>query len=212
MSELNDDSLLAKNRIEALCDGIFAITMTILILELKTPENIPYNLAPEELPGILMDLLPSVEAYLISFLVLGIFWLRHQIQFKYLKYTDRMILSINVLFLLFTGFVPFSVGLVMRYPNVRLTFVIYILNLLVISLIMFWQWNYITRTPKISVNIDKELARKFNWLTFVPVTIFALSFIVSFFNVRVAFLLIYLDPIFYGAYRSFKNRKARLTP
>ena len=79
MSELKDESLLPKNRIEALCDGIFAITMTIMILDLKTPENIPYDLAKDELPKVLLNLLPSVEAYVISFLVLGIFWLRHQI-------------------------------------------------------------------------------------------------------------------------------------
>ncbi|MBS1552299.1 MAG: DUF1211 domain-containing protein, partial [Bacteroidetes bacterium] len=50
MPEYNDESLLPKNRIEALCDGIFAIAMTLMILDLKTPENIPYNLENVQLP------------------------------------------------------------------------------------------------------------------------------------------------------------------
>lgn len=208
MSELKDESLLSKNRIEALCDGVFAIAMTLMILDLKTPENIPYNLANDELPKILLNLLPSVEAYVISFLVLGIFWMRHQIHFKYIQYTDRKILSINILFLLFIGFVPFSVGLMMRYPDLFITFIIYDLNLLIIALIMLWQWFYISKTKKILVeDVDDKMIRRFHLLTLVPVIIFLLSFLVSFISVRAAFMLIYLDPLFFSIYRSVKKRK-----
>ncbi len=71
MSDYNDESLLPKNRIEALSDGIFAIAMTLIILDLKTPENIPFNLEYEELPLTLLNILPDVEAYAVSFLVLS---------------------------------------------------------------------------------------------------------------------------------------------
>jgi len=103
MHELTDDSLLPKNRLETLTDGIFAITMTLIILDLKTPENIPYNLAEIELPEILINLLPSIEAYAVSFIILGVFWLRHQVQFKYIRSTNRLLLSVNMIFLLLIG-------------------------------------------------------------------------------------------------------------
>jgi len=208
MSDLKDESFLSKNRIEALCDGIFAIAMTLMILDLKTPENIPFNLAKDELPKVLLNLLPSVEAYAISFLILGIFWMRHQIQFKYIQYTDRTILSINIIFLLFIGFVPFSVGIMMRYPDLFLSFIIYDLNLLIIALIMLWQWFYISKTKKILVeDVDDKMIRRFGLITLVPVTIFILSFLVSFISVRGALMLIYLDPLFFAIYRSVKKRK-----
>lgn len=207
MPEYNDESLLPKNRIEALCDGIFAIAMTLMILDLKTPENIPYNLENVQLPVTLISILPDVEAYAISFIVLATFWLRHQIQFRYLKYVNRKIIALNVFFLMFIGFVPFSVGLVMRYNDIQLPTLIYISNLLMISVILTLQGWYISRNPKIRFEeIEPEILKKYFIFTIVPIVIFSVSIIVSFFNLRLAFLLIYLDPIFYSIYRIVKKR------
>ena len=127
MPDYNDESLLPKNRIEALSDGIFAIAMTLIILDLKTPENIPLNLEYEELPLTLLNILPDVEAYAVSFLVLAVFWLRHQLQFRYLKFANRKIIVLSIFFLMLIGFVPFSVGLVMRYNDIQLPTLIYII-------------------------------------------------------------------------------------
>ena len=144
-----DDTVLPKNRLESLCDGIFAIAMTLLVLDLKTPENIPPKLVDEEIPGILYNLLPSFEAYFVSFFVLAIFWLRHQIHFKYIKNTNKIIITINVVFLSLIVFVPFSVGLMMRYYKPHVPLLIYIINLLLISLTLSVQGWYITKKKEI---------------------------------------------------------------
>ncbi len=207
MPEYIDESLLPKNRIEALCDGIFAIAMTLMILDLKTPENIPYNLENVQLPVTLMNIIPDVEAYAISFIVLSIFWLRHQMQFRYLKFANRKIVTLNIFFLMLIGFVPFSVGLVMRYNDIQLPTLIYIANLLMISLILTIQGWYISRNPKIRFEeIDPDIIKKYFIFSIVPLFIFSVSIIVSFFNLRLAFLLIYLDPLFYSVYRIVKKR------
>lgn len=207
MSDYNDESLLPKNRIEALSDGIFAIAMTLIILDLKTPENIPYNLEYTELPLTLLNILPDVEAYAISFLVLAVFWLRHQLQFRYLKFANRQIIVLSILFLMLIGFVPFSVGLVMRYNDIQLPTLIYIINLLMISVILTIQGWYISKNKKIRFEeIEPEILKKYYVFSIVPIVIFSVSLIVSFFNLRLAFLLIYLDPAFYSIYRIVKKR------
>lgn len=208
MSVNNDESLLPKNRIEALCDGIFAIAMTLIILDLKTPENIPLNKLKEELPKILFELIPEMEAYAVSFIVLAIFWLRHQIHFKFLKSADKKILTINVVFLLFIGFVPFSVGFMMRYYNFHLPYLVYVINLLIISVILYYHWFYISGNDSLLLENETDIVivKKYRFLSFIPVIIFSLSLFVSFFSVRIAFFIIYLDPIFYMLYR-FVDKK-----
>ncbi|MBK8383004.1 MAG: DUF1211 domain-containing protein [Ignavibacteria bacterium] len=197
MPDYNDESLLPKNRIEALSDGIFAIAMTLIILDLKTPENIPFNLEYEELPLTLLNILPDVEAYAVSFLVLAVFWLRHQLQFRYLKFANRKIIFLSILFLMLIGFVPFSVGLVMRYNDIQLPTLIYIINLLLISVILSIQGWYISKNKKIRFEeIEPDILKKYYVFSIVPILIFSVSLIVSFFNLRLAFLLIYLDPMF----------------
>ena len=106
MKDIQDESVFPKERLAALCDGIFAIQMTLMILDLKAPDNIPNNLAGEELPAAIYNLLPSIEAYVISFFVLGIFGARHQLQFKFFESIDRVVIMLNLLFLLLIGFVP----------------------------------------------------------------------------------------------------------
>lgn len=210
MSNDSTESLLPKQRLENLCDAIFAITMTLMIFELKTPQSIPRNLERSELPNALLSLIPSVEAYVISFIILGIFWLRHQIQFKYLESVNFTILFINIFILLLTGFVPFSVELLKEYPDYNLPFMIYSLNLCLISLLLLFQWYYISNHDKISNKIlNPSISKKLLHLSLIPLGIFLASFIVSYFNVRYAFFIIYLVPLFYLIYNYYYNKKLR---
>jgi uncharacterized membrane protein len=198
MRDVKEESVFPKERLAALCDGIFAITMTLMILDLKVPENIPKNLASEELPGAIFNLLPTMEAYVISFFVLGIFWARHQLQFIFFDAVDRVIIILNILFLLLIGFVPFTVGLKKDYPAVQFPFILYVSNLTVISLILSAQWEYALKKKLIIKDeLSSLLKKRFFIMSVIPIVIFVVAFIVSFFHVRLAFLTIYLFPIFY---------------
>lgn len=201
---------LPKERLENLCDAIFAVTMTLMILELKTPDNIPKNLAPEELPPALLDLIPAAEAYVVSFIILGTFWLRHQIQFRYLKSIDLVILITNIFFLLFTGLVPFSVELMKKYPDYNLPFMIYVLNLLVLSIILLFQWFYISKHDELIEDKDRpEIRTKLLSLSYIPIIIFLFSFLISFINIRAAFFVIYSVPFAYLIYNwKFKKKSS----
>ena len=170
-----------------------------MIIDLKAPENIPRNLISEELPGAIYNLLPSVEAYVVSFIILGIFWARHQLQFKFFDSVDRIVIMLNIVFLLLIGFVPFTVGLKKDYPQVQLPFIIYLSNLTLISLMLTIQWEYSKRKKFIIKDEMSSVFRKrFLLMSVIPLIIFAAAFIVSFFHLRLAFLLIYIFPIFYA--------------
>lgn len=207
MPENRIESILPKDRLEALCDAIFAVTMTLMILELKAPENIPANLASEELPGALWNLFPAVESYVISFIILGTFWLRHQIQFKYLKSVDMVILIINIFFLLMTGFVPFSVELMKKYPDYNLPFILYSITLLIISILLFIQWYYISsKDTLIREDVLPEIKKRLLFLSWVPIVIFSISIGLSFINTTASFRVVYLVPIFYMIYNKYFNK------
>src|SRR4030088_188078 len=97
---------LSRNRIEALTDGVFAVAMTLLVLDIKVPELEP-PLAGAELPLKPLALWPKFLSYLISFVILGVYWVGHHIQLSFIRRADRPLLWINILFLLWVALVPF---------------------------------------------------------------------------------------------------------
>ncbi|MFM7191796.1 MAG: TMEM175 family protein, partial [Microcystaceae cyanobacterium] len=88
-----------NERINAFSDGVFAITITLLVLEIKVPE-IPHELVAKELIPKLTHLFPFIVSHGISFFVLGIFWVAHHNMFAHIKKHDHVLLWLNLLFLL----------------------------------------------------------------------------------------------------------------
>ena len=98
---------LATNRLEALVDGVFAVVMTLLVLDITVPSPTqPHAVA--HLVRNLIALKPTVLSYALSFVIAGIYWVGHHNQFAYIRRTDRPLLWINILFLMCVAFIPFS--------------------------------------------------------------------------------------------------------
>jgi uncharacterized membrane protein len=112
-------------RIETFSDGVFAIIVTLLVLEIKTPDiRASANIAGA-LQSSLLLLLPKVAGYVISFITVAIFWVNHHQLFHSLKYSDRRLLWINNALLMFLAFVPFPTGVLGEYPNQPIAVSIY---------------------------------------------------------------------------------------
>lgn len=91
-------------RLEAFSDGVFAIAITLLVLELKLPGE------PESDSGLLHELLhlwPSYLSYVVSFLLIGMIWMNHHRMFHHIRRVDGMLLGLNNLLLLSVSFLPF---------------------------------------------------------------------------------------------------------
>jgi uncharacterized membrane protein len=132
--------LPSKGRIEALTDGIFAVAMTLLVLDLKLPER-PAGLDDAGLHEVLLGLLPKLESYVISFLVLCVFWLGHHRLMHLVRGVDHLFLWRNLLFILFITFVPFSTSLMGEHRDLDDAPLVYGVNLTLILVTQFAMWR-----------------------------------------------------------------------
>ncbi|MFO6448238.1 TMEM175 family protein [Erythrobacter sp. NE805] len=122
---------IEKNRLEAFSDGVIAIVITLLVLELKVPAGIADETG---LRHALAHLAPAVAAWVISFLFVLVFWVNHHYFIASLRQADRGLLWLNGLFLLCISATPFPTGLVGEYPGMTLPLVILSLSMAVTSL------------------------------------------------------------------------------
>ena len=142
---------LTKSRIEALCDGVFAIAMTLMIFNIKVPE-IPKDLVRTQIAHEVFLLWPKLLVYFISFVMLGVYWIGHHNQYHYILSTDRAFLWINIFFLACVSLLPFSAGLLGQYPAERTAHVVYGVNLILIGGFLYEHWQYATRGRRLVVS------------------------------------------------------------
>jgi len=133
---------LNPSRVAALCDGVFAIAMTILVLNITVPT--PKMVPAEQLPGALRHLAPQVLVYVISFINLGVLWVGQHNQYHFINRADRWFLWINIGYLLLISFIPLATALLGYYPLERLALFVYGANLLAATLVLGLHWQYAT--------------------------------------------------------------------
>jgi uncharacterized membrane protein len=107
---------LGINRLEALCDGVFAIAMTLLVLEIKIPGHEDLARAGGLYPY-LQHLWPSYLAFAVTFILIGIYWTNHCWLFSFIRSTDHTANMIQVFFLMSISFLPFTTAVLGDYIN-----------------------------------------------------------------------------------------------
>jgi uncharacterized membrane protein len=144
------------DRLSALADGVFAVAMTLLVLDLHTPAA---GLIHSE-----QDLLvggaggnPRLVPYLMSFLTLGIFWLGQQAQLDRLARSDRDLTWIHLAFLCGVTLLPFSTALLAEHIGYRVALLVYWGNILVLGLLLLWTWKHATRAQLIREDTPPEV-------------------------------------------------------
>ncbi len=133
----------STERIETLVDGIFAIAMTLLVLNLDIPQLVN-PITDATLQNILFGLGPKLFTYALSFILLAIFWRVNHGQFYYIKRLNSPLLWITVIWLLFVALVPFSTSLVGQYGNLTTAQVFFGLNMFFIGILIALIWYYAT--------------------------------------------------------------------
>lgn len=156
---------LGKARLEALSDGIFATVMTVLVLSLSIPTLL--GASNSAVTSYVLGLGPTILSYVMSFLILAVFWVRHHNIFAFISRIDGTLIWLNMLFLLSVGFVPFSTELIGRYWNTEVATIIYGSNLIASGLFMQGIWFYSVRKKllmggdaldeKIMVRVNRRL-------------------------------------------------------
>lgn len=147
------------SRIEALSDGVFAIALTLLVLDIKVPVKEAINSETEALYA-LIGLQGKFLPYLLGFMTLGIFWAGHAMQFKFIKRTDRHLTWLTIFFLLFVSLMPFSTAFLSEHMEFKVAVGFYWLNIFLLGLMLFLNWSYAYRKNLLDESIDKAVIHK----------------------------------------------------
>jgi uncharacterized membrane protein len=179
-------SFLSLHRLAALTDGVFAIVMTLLVLEIGVPE-IAQSSLHTELPRRLLELWPKVLSYGISFIILGMFWYLHHQSFHYIRRSDNGLMWLNILFLMFVALIPFSTALFGSYGTEQPPLIIYASNLFLVGVLRFILWTYAIGKHRL---VDRDISpRLVKWDRIIStgiLLIFLLIIGVSFISVAAA--------------------------
>lgn len=127
-------------RLGALSDGVFAIAMTILVLDLRAPA-VELVRNDGDLWRALATMGPKLVAYVLSFMTLGIFWVGQQSQLHLLKRTERGVTWIHLFLLLMVSMVPFSTTLLGQFTDFRVALWVYWLNSFLMGLALYLAWR-----------------------------------------------------------------------
>jgi uncharacterized membrane protein len=130
-------------RLTALSDGLFAVAMTLLVLDLRVPVSAAGSAYTEHgLWDALLKLAPSFAAYLLSFTMLGTFWLAQHTLLGILGRCDRTLTWISLGFLFVVSLLPFSAALLAHFVRLRLAVGAYWLNILLLGVALEWAARY----------------------------------------------------------------------
>lgn len=151
---------MEKARLETLSDGVYAIVMTLLVLELKVPEG-PASEGARLWPA-LVELHSVFLSYVVTFVVLTIFWTMHHAMFQIVvRKVDRVLVQMSMLYLGFLSLIPFSAHLLGAHPEAVVAVRIYGVNVLAIGLASFAMFRYAVATPEVRpAALDPELLRR----------------------------------------------------
>jgi uncharacterized membrane protein len=135
---------LNKQRLEAFSDGVFAIVITLLILDIRIPVVPSADLGPA-----LVRILPQVLTYILSFFIVGLYWhLHHQVAAQ-VKLIDGAFIWLNLVWLLFVSMLPFPTALLGRYPLQPIPLTVYGINLILVNVTGFVILVYFQRHPEL---------------------------------------------------------------
>lgn len=186
-----------NERIVAFSDGVFAIVITLLVLEVKVPD-IPAALVAGELPHALVDLLPKVLSHVVSFALLGIYWVGHHAMFLHIKRHDRVLLWLNILFLMFVASMPFPTGLLNHYGDQQIAVVIYCGVLILAGLAADAMWWHATKDRRlVDETIDPAMVALTHRRVRIAPTIYLIAIAASFVSLVIAKLLLIVAILIY---------------
>lgn len=192
-----DSGEVSTGRLETLVDAVFAIAMTILVLDIHVPDLV-FNISPTALFVSLAPLGSRIISFAVSFIILGMFWVAHHTEFRYIKKLDNTLIWQNMFYLLFVSLLPFTAALLGRYPQNQTAVVVYALHLMVMVLIQYFIWRHASHKKNLVVeNLDPRVSILANRVGFVGIGAYALAIVLSFVNVNIALAIYILVPLPY---------------
>jgi uncharacterized membrane protein len=192
-------NLAETNRLEAFSDGVFAIAITLLVLELHSPELEE----GQRLWPALVNEWPQFAAYLTSFAILGIMWVNHHSMFRQIKRADRGLMFLNLLLLLWVTLLPFPTSMFAEHLeddsiNASVAAAVYSANLTLAAIAFSAIWWYVLRNHLVDHDMNKAQMRRSLIRYSFGTVIYAACIGVSFISAQVTLLIVFLLALYYG--------------
>ena len=178
--------LLSKGRMEALTDGIFAIAMTLLVLELKIPD-LPKSVGASQLLESIGHEAPAFFSFFVSFLYCGLLWVMHHLAMHFVRHLQIALVWLNLLFLMSISVMPFSCGLLGHFLRNPVAQEIYFANMFVAAALLAAHWLVARKKKLISEDEPQKAQLMGQQIFFFPIALGAALLAVHFINPQAGF-------------------------
>ena len=187
-------------RLEMFSDGVIAIAITLLVLQINVPDSAPGDLFDD-----LVDQWPSYIAYVLSFVVIGIMWVSHHSMFERIKQVDRGLLFLNLGLLLGIAYLPYPTALLAEYvreggANSHIAAAIYSSVMALIGVAFTLMWHHLYRHPELlSDGIGKDVVMRSMRKSMVGPIVYSLSVGLAFISATACFVVYGLVALYFAA-------------
>lgn len=192
-------------RLAALSDGVFAIAMTLLVLDLRLPAREAIH-QERDLLRALLTLSPRFILFGMSVMTLGIFWVGQQTQFNHLRRSDRDLSWIHIAFLGLVSLMPFSTALLGEYPRYRTALLVYWINLLLLGATLYWSWVCALGTGLVKEDLTAEISQAVKRRIIVAQTLYACAAALCAIDTRLSIATIVLLQLNYAFAPRFSRK------
>jgi uncharacterized membrane protein len=196
-------------RLAALSDGVFAVAMTLLVLDLRAPAAEAIH-SEHDLGRALVVLSPRLFMYMMSFLTLGIFWVGQQTQLNYLAHSNRSLSWIHLAFLFVVSIMPFSTALLAQFMSYRIALFVYWLNILLLGIVLYLSWICATEQGLLKPDTPREVPQAIKHRIVIGQALYGFGALLSIFNTRYSIAFIVLVQLNYAIAPRW-SREARAT-
>ncbi len=162
MNKLHENTALSFERILFFSDAVFAIVITLLVLELRPPVIDRDHFTESLLRHDLLELMPKFLGFVYSFFIVGLMWIEHHRVFRFIVHFDFGLIWRNLVFLLFVAFIPFPTALFSEYFYSQTAFILYAASFAMAALGKIWIWRYAVRRrdEMIASEVDDETIKQ----------------------------------------------------
>jgi len=204
--------MMNRARIEALSDGVFAIVMTLLIIDIKVPQ-LAQPESGRELMGHLWQAWPLFRSFYISFAILAMYWIAHHAMFHHIaKYVNKTTIFLNIVFLCFISLIPFSAHLIGAYPLNEIAVAVYGANVIVIGAVQCLMMRVTLADKQIlHEGVDRQLVWQITMRMLLPPAFAVLGIIAGFYHSSISFFLFAFPVVFNilsGSLNFLESRKS----
>ncbi len=184
-------------RLAALSDGIFAVAMTLLVLDIHPPASALVN-SEQQFWQMLGHSAPQCAMFLMGFLTLGIFWNGQQTQINHFIRADRNLVWIHLAFLALICLMPFSTSLLAQFITYRGALLVYWSNILLLGLVLYWGWRYARKAGLVKDDVSYETSCAIEKRIIIAQSLYLLGALLCFYDTALSIGFIFLVQLNYA--------------